>query len=107
MKEELVSIIRNDPNYILLISKRTKLSLKLTIAILIVYFAFILTIAFEPSLLSTPISADSVITIGIPIGIFVILFAFVLTGVYTYKANSEFDDLSKKIKANIKESIHE
>jgi uncharacterized membrane protein (DUF485 family) len=103
MHKDLVEKIKNDPNYKELVSKRTSFSLKLTIAMLVVYFAFILTIAFDPALLGTPISADSVTTIGIPIGMVIILFAFILTGVYTKRANSEFDDLTNKIKDAVKE----
>jgi len=105
MKNEYVGIIKDDPNYKKLISRRSSFSIKLTVAMLIVYFSFILSIAFEPSLLGIPISSGSVITVGIPVGIFVIIFAFVLTGIYTYKANSEFDDLSKKISKNLKEKL--
>jgi len=102
MKKEIVEQIKNDPNYIELVTKRTAFSIKLTIAMLVVYFAFILTIAFEPSLLGARISADSVTTIGIPIGMVVIVFAFILTGIYTKRANGEFDDLSNKIKDAVK-----
>ncbi len=104
MKKELVEQIKNDPNYKELVAKRTAFSLKLTIAMLVVYFAFILTIAFDPSLLGTPLSSDSVTTIGIPIGMAVIVFAFILTGIYTKRANGEFDDLSNKIKNSVKDN---
>ena len=107
MKKEFVDIVKNDSNYRELVRKRTSFSLKLTALILIVYFSFILTIAFEPSLLSIPLYEGAVTTIGIPLGVFVILFAFVLTGVYTYKANGEFDTLSKKINQNLKDSLNE
>jgi len=103
MTQELVDKIKNNPDYKELVSKRTSFSIKLTIAMLIVYFTFILTIAFNPSALGTPISADSVTSIGIPIGMVIIVFAFVLTGIYTKRANGEFDDLSNKIKQSIKE----
>jgi len=103
MNQELVNKIKNNPDYQELVSKRTSFSIKLTIAMLIVYFTFILTIAFNPSALGTPIAADSVTTVGIPIGIAIIIFAFVLTGIYTKRANGEFDDLSNKIKQAIKE----
>jgi len=103
MHKDLVEKIKNDPNYKELVSKRTSFSLKLTAAMLAVYFAFILTIAFQPTLLGTPLSSDSVTTVGIPVGIAVIIFAFVLTGIYTKRANSEFDDLNNKIKNSIKE----
>ena len=103
MKQELIDQIKNDPNYQELVSKRTSFSIILTIAMLVVYFAFILTIAFDPSILAAPLSSDSVTTIGIPIGMAVIVFAFILTGIYTKRANSEFDDLSNKIKNAIKD----
>ncbi len=103
MKKELIEKIKNDPNYQELVSKRTAFGIKLSIAMLAVYFAFILTIAFQPTLLGTPLSSDSVTTVGIPVGIAVIIFAFVLTGIYTKRANSEFDDLNNKIKNAIKE----
>ncbi len=98
MKDELVQKVKNDPNYKELVSKRRSFSIKLSVAVLAVYFTFILTIAFDPALLAAPISTGSIISIGIPIGIFVIIFAFVLTGVYTRRANSEFDELAAKIK---------
>jgi uncharacterized membrane protein (DUF485 family) len=103
MNKELVDKIKNDPNYKELVSKRSSFSLKLTIAMLVVYFAFILTIAFDPALLGTPLAEGSVTTVGIPVGMAVIIFAFVITGIYTKRANSEFDDLTNKIKDAVKE----
>lgn len=104
MQKEMIEKIKNDPNYQELVSKRSSFSIKLTIVMLIVYFAFILTIAFEPSLLGAPLSSDSVTTVGIPVGMAVIFFAFILTGIYTKRANGEFDDLNNKIKESLKES---
>ncbi len=104
MRKELVEQIKNDPNYQELVAKRSSFSIILTVAMLVVYFAFILTIAFDPKLLGTPLSSDSVTTIGIPIGMGVIVFAFVLTGIYTKRANSEFDDLANKIKNSVKDN---
>ena len=103
MNKELVEKIKANPDYQELVSKRSSFSIKLSVAMLVVYFTFILTIAFNPSALGTPISSDSVTTIGIPIGIAVIIFAFVLTGIYTSRANGEFDDLANKVKNSLKE----
>lgn len=98
MNNELVKKIKNNPDYQKLIAKKSALSIKLSLYILVVYFSFILIIAFYPAFLAIPIATDSVITIGIPIGILIIIFAFILTGIYTSKANKEFDDLTNKIK---------
>ncbi len=48
---------------------------------IVIYFGFILLIAFDPKFLGTPIGSG-VMTIGIPVGLFVIVAAFVLTGIY-------------------------
>ena len=104
MRQELVDKIKANPDYQTLVKTRSGFAIKLTIAMLVVYFAFILTIAFEPALLGTPLSADSVTTIGIPIGMAIIVFAFILTGIYTKRANTEFDDLTNKIKNSVKEN---
>lgn len=103
MNKELVEKIKANPDYQKLVKTRTSFAIKLTISMLVVYFTFILTIAFNPSALAVPLSADTVTTIGIPIGIVIIVFAFILTGIYTKRANGEFDDLSNKVKQAIKE----
>jgi len=41
-------------------------------------------------------------TVGIPVGLFVIVSAFVLTGIYVYRANSEFDPITLQIKERVK-----
>ena len=104
MEKELVEKIKANPDYQKLVKTRTGFSIKLSIAMLVVYFTFILTIAFNPSALGVPLSADTVTTIGIPIGVAIIIFAFVLTGIYTQRANGEFDDLANKIKKSLKDN---
>lgn len=103
MNKELIEKIKANPDYQTLVKKRSGFAIMLSIAILVVYLAFILTIAFNPTLLGTPLSEGSVTTVGIPVGIAVIIFAFVLTGIYTSRANGEFDDLAKKIKDSVGE----
>ena len=86
-----------DPNYQLLKSRRTRLGWTLTWAMMVVYYGFILLVAFKKDVLAAPIG-DSVITWGIPIGFGVILFTIAITAYYVQRANSEFDDLSEKVK---------
>ncbi len=105
MTPEMIETIKADPAYKELVSKRRGFAVGLSIAMLLVYFLFILTIAFVPSVLGTPLSEGSVMTVGIPVGIFVIVFAFVLTGVYVRRANSEFDDLSHQVKENMRRDL--
>lgn len=103
MRQDLVDQIKNNPDYKKLVKERTRFSIKLTSIMLVIYFSFILTIAFNPTFLATSLYSTGVTTIGIPIGMSIIVMSFILTGIYTRRANTEFDDLSNKIKKTIQE----
>lgn len=98
MQPNVVEAIQNHPRYRELVEKRTRFCWLLSIIILAIYFGFILTIAFVPSVLGTKLFDDSVISLGIPVGIAIILSAFVLTGIYVVRANGEFDRITQEIK---------
>ena len=68
---------------------------------LVIYYGFILIIAFAPKLLATPLSAGAVTTVGMPIGVAIIVSAFVLTGIYVARANGKFDALTKAIREDL------
>ncbi len=105
MTQEMIKVIKADPSYRELVRKRRAFAVRLSVAMLLVYFVFIVTIAFVPSVLGTPLSAGSVTTVGIPVGIFIIVFAFALTGIYVRRANGEFDDLSHQVKENMRRDM--
>jgi uncharacterized membrane protein (DUF485 family) len=89
--------IRSNPKYAELVSKRSSFAWLLSALILVIYYGFILTIAFAPKFLGTPLADGMVTSIGFPIGVGVILSAIVLTGIYVYRANTEFDTLTKQL----------
>jgi uncharacterized membrane protein (DUF485 family) len=101
MNDINISRIRQEPLFRELVDKRTRFAWVLTAAMLVIYFGFILLIAFAPKLLGTPIGGG-VMTVGIPVGLFVIASAFVLTGIYVHRANSEFDPITRQIKEQVK-----
>jgi uncharacterized membrane protein (DUF485 family) len=101
LNQEIYEKIRNNPKFIELVSKRSKFAWKLAFIMLFVYYTFILVIAFSPETLGHPIG-EGVATIGIPIGIVIIFLCFLLTGVYTKRANGEFDALTAQIKEDIR-----
>jgi len=88
--------IKQDPNYQELVRRRSFLGWTLSLIMLVIYFGFILLVAFAPKFLGIRLGAG-VTTIGIPIGLFVIVSAFVLTGIYVSKANSAYDALIRRI----------
>ncbi len=101
MDLDTVQKIKNNPKYQQLVSTRSKFAWKLAIVMLVIYYAFIMTIAFNPSALGASMSGG-VTTVGIPVGVAIILIAFALTGIYTKRANTEFDGLTKEIKEELK-----
>ncbi|SMC26191.1 Uncharacterized membrane protein, DUF485 family [Andreprevotia lacus DSM 23236] len=97
MDEALIQRIQNNPKFAELVHKKGRLSWCLSVVMLVIYYGFILTIAFSPETLGKPLSAGGVTTVGIPVGLFVIVSAFVLTGIYVRRANTEFDQLTKEL----------
>lgn len=102
MTKEIIEKIKSDPDFIRLTVSRSRFAWILSLVILVIYFGFVLTIAFDPSLLGTPLSEGSVTTVGIPVGIGVIVSAFILTGIYVRRANGELDELNRRIKEKVK-----
>ena len=96
MELDLAKRIASDPNYQELKAKRTGFGWWLTLAMMVVYYGFILLVAFNKEFLSQRIGSG-VMTIGMPIGFGVIVFTIVITAIYVRRANSEFDDLAAKV----------
>ena len=96
MTDSVVEKVQRNPKYALLKHKRNRLGVTLTILMLIVYYGYIGLIAFDKSFLAQPIG-EGVTSLGIPIGLAVIVFTVVITGVYVWRANTEFDKLTKEI----------
>jgi uncharacterized membrane protein (DUF485 family) len=96
MEDKLVQRILANPKYQQLRAKRSSFGWWLTAAMMIVYYGFILLVAFNKEFLSQRLG-EGVMTVGIPVGFGVILFTIVITAIYVRRANSEFDDLSNAI----------
>ena len=96
MESDLTRRIANNPKYQQLKTKRTSLGWMLTLAMLVVYYGFILLVAFAKPFLATRLG-EGVTTIGMPLGLAVIVFTVVITAIYVRRANSEFDALSDEI----------
>jgi uncharacterized membrane protein (DUF485 family) len=91
------SKIQANPKYHELVRQRDRLAWTLSALVLVIYFGFVLMIAFAGNFLSQPISPNSVIPIGMPIGVAVILASIVLTGIYVFRANNTFDPLIREV----------
>jgi uncharacterized membrane protein (DUF485 family) len=88
------------PQFQELVRQRTKFAWTLSIVMLVIYFGFILLLAFAKPLLATKIG-DGVTSLGIILGLGVIVSAFVLTGIYVQRANSRFDEMTRHLTREI------
>jgi uncharacterized membrane protein (DUF485 family) len=92
--------VLQSPRFQELVRQRTRFAWTLSIVMLVIYFGFILLVAFAKPLLAMKIG-DGVTSLGILLGLGVIIAAFVLTGIYVYRANSEFDELTRNLTREI------
>jgi len=99
---DLYQQIENSAHFRELVEKRQRFAFLLSIIMLIIYVGFIMLIAFAPHWLGTPLHAGTTVTRGIPIGIGVILISFILTAVYVWRANSEFERLTRAVLSEVK-----
>ena len=96
MAASSLDAIQRNPKYQQLVAERSSLGRSLSIAMIVIYFGFILLVAFAPGFLGASLTGG-VTTVGIPIGILVILSAFALTAFYVVRANGTYDALTQDI----------
>ena len=104
MRDELVERIENNPKYVELVSKRNKFGIKLGIFVLVMFYAYILTIAFNKEVLATTIG-EGLTTIAFPIALAILIISFITTIIYVRRANGEFEELTNDIKDDVKELL--
>ena len=97
MSELISNRIQKNPKYLELANRRSRLAWTLSAIVCVVFYGFILMIAFTPDILTAPISAGSVIPVGLPLGVAVIVVCCALTGFYVYEANQVFDPMFEEI----------
>lgn len=89
--------IRLTPAFLELERRRSRFSWTLTVLMLVLYFGFILLVAFDKQLQLMGTMVTRSISLGFPLGLGVILAAIALTGIYVLRANTEFDRLTREI----------
>ena len=92
--------IMNNPRFQELVRERSSFAWTLSIVMLVIYYGFILLVAFGKGLLATKIGGG-VTSLGVVIALLVILSAFVLTGIYTFRANGRYDDLAEQLRKDM------
>ncbi len=97
MGQESVDRILANPRFQELVAKRSRFAWTLSAIILVVFYGFILVVAFNPQVLAVPLGADWTLTIGVPVGAGIIVLSFLLTAIYVVRANGEFERLNREV----------
>jgi len=90
--------VLSQPGFARLQRMRRRFSWTLTAAMLMAYFGFILTLAFQPELLAAPLVSGRPMTVGIPIGFGMFMFTFALVAVYVHRSNTVYDKMIADIR---------
>ena len=97
MSDDMNERIQKDPRFADLQKRRGRFAITLSLAVLVIYYGFIMVVAFAPEMLAAPIAEGFTTTVGIPVGAAIIVFAWVTTGIYVRRANTEFDAMNAQI----------
>jgi uncharacterized membrane protein (DUF485 family) len=79
-----------------LTAERWRFAFTLSAAMLIIYFGFILLIAFDKPLLATILTSG--LSLGVLLGALVIIAAWILTLIYVRWANNVYDEKIAKLR---------
>ena len=89
--------IRKNPKFAQLCQERGRFSLILSLIVLVPYYAFMMTVAFNPAFFADKLGDSAIMTIGWPIGAVIIIGSWLLPGIYIRRANGAFEDLNEEI----------
>ena len=97
MSSSVYAHIRRNPRFAELVAKRTRFAGLLAVTVLVIFYGFVLLVAFAPELIGKRLFEGSNLTFGILAGLLQFIFFWVLTLVYVRRANGEFDDNNKEL----------
>ena len=92
-----IAAIAANPLYRELRMRRNRLAILLTSLVLLGYFGFIGLVAFNKSLLATPLADGMSTTVGFAIALGLMLLSLGTTAWYVRVANTRFDAMTRKI----------
>lgn len=89
--------MRANPKFRDLVTRRGRFAWMLSITVLVIFYGFVMVVAFNPAALGQSVSEGSMLTVGIAFGLFIFVFFWLLTAAYVRRANGEFDALTAEI----------
>jgi len=100
MLQKATELIHSPP-FKSLVARRWLVSGVLLGVLFLLYYGFLLLIAYQKNLISTPVWGKT--PLGIPLGAAVIVLSWLLTALYVFWANKAYDPVVQQFLVNLKE----
>lgn len=97
MKSTAADRVLANPKFHHLVSTRNRYALVMTLLVMIIYFGYILLVAFDKPFLAQKLGAGWVTSLGIPLGLGVIVLTILITAFYVHVANTRFDAMADEV----------
>lgn len=97
MSSAMYERMRVNPKFQELVTKRSRFAWTMSAIVLMMFYGFVMVVAFSPASLGQPVSEGSMLTVGVAVEALMFVFFWLLTVVYVRRANTEFDSLNQEI----------
>jgi uncharacterized membrane protein (DUF485 family) len=97
MSSEIYERMRANPRFQELVVKRGRFAWTLSFVVLILFYGFVMAVAYFPAQLGKPVSEGSMLTIGVAVELFLFVFFWALAALYVRRANGEFDAMTQDV----------
>lgn len=95
----LYARIRSNPRFAELVARRNRLTFGLFTTVLVIFYGYMGLVSFWPALIGRRLYAGSNLTFGICGGLFLFAFFCLIAGYYVYRANGDFDRITRELVA--------
>lgn len=97
MSSAMYERMRGNPKFQELVATRGRYAWTLSLIVLAIFYGYVMTVAFSPSVLAQPVSEGAVLTVGVAAELFMFISFWLLTAMYVRRANTEFDAVAKEV----------
>ncbi|AJP47301.1 membrane protein [Rugosibacter aromaticivorans] len=97
MKNTAAERIFANPKFHHLVRTRNRYAIVMTLLVVIIYFGYILLVAFDKPFLAQKLGTGWVTSLGIPLGLGVIILTILITAFYVHMANTRFDAMAAEL----------
>jgi len=99
MTDKVYARIRENPKFDQLVASRGRYAGAMAAIVAVVFYGFVMVVAFNPKVLGQSVSEGSALTVGVAVELLMFALFWVLTALYVRRANGEFDALTAEIVA--------